>query len=584
MAERATEATLPDWWAERVAVSPGATVLRTAKREISYCELDHLSDRIASAAPSLGLSPRTTVAIQLPASAAFLALILGFAKAGVRCSLLSPGLRGRSLRHALQEVSTAALVTGPRGRDAAAGSGVSVDGIAVLALDGMSEDRQPLDDGGIGAVETWLEGARLQDALPDEVDRPGPDETLFYIFTSGTTGLPKATQCSHRRYVSGGIAEGIFLGLDQSDRVYVVLPMFHIAALSLIAAALSVSGAIFIRPRFSATSFWDDVREHRLTGFQYLGEIVRYLLAQPPKPDDREHTIRAMMGAGLSKEVWEAFVDRFGEIRIVEAYGSSEGVFGITNLDGVPGSVGRPAPAIEARLRIAAYDTVADELVRDADGRLIVCAEGEVGELIAKLEDASEFEGYSSAEATRAKLIEGAFADGDLWYRSGDLFRQTEGFYFFAGRLGETYRWKGENISALEVSEALETMDEIARAVVYPVLVTGHEGSAGMALIHLESGHSFDAEALYARITAELPASALPLFVRVGDPERDGALTETYKIGVAALKREGYARREGGDQIYLLDARNATYVELDRNSLEAAGLPEFAEHTKPTEA
>lgn len=576
MGERLRSVSLARWWTDRVAQSRDNVVLETDLRTLTYGEVDVLTSRIAQSIEQLGVSSGDVVAIQLPSSGAFLALILGASKVGVRLSLLSPGLRGRSLRHALEEVPPRLVFTTPAAHEAI-GKLDDFERPAIVELDVEATATDSKTDSGLGEVEAWLRrfdsaAAGAPDWAPAGLTQR-PDETLFYIFTSGTTGLSKATQCSHGRYVAGGTSEGVLFDMEEDDCMYVFLPMFHIAALSSIGAALSVGGSVAIRPRFSASRFWDDVRRFSATQFQYLGEIIRYLLARPPLVDDRDNTLKAILGAGLTKENWEAFDERFGPLRVVESYGSSEGVIGIINLDGVPGSVGRPPAPAARRLRLARYDRNTEEHERDSSGRLVACAEGEVGELLARLEDRSEFEGYSSEEATRSKFLEDAFEEGDLWYRSGDLFREEAGYFYFVSRLGDTYRWKGENVSATEVTNAITTCDFVAHAVVYPVQVPGHEGSAGMALVTLAGDHTFSGEALFSAVEAELPAHAFPLFVRLGDGR--SALTETYKLGLAALEAQGYSPGLTDDPLFLLHASKKRYVPLTEAVLAEAGLPAF---------
>ncbi len=558
---------LPEWWERRAEKAGDRPLIKRDTHSLSYREFDALTRRIAARGHALGIGTGDTIAISLPACAAFLALVLGLSRLGARFSLLSTGLRGRSLRHALEEVPSTHLFTDPSGDRAVA----DLDGFASpprIVLDLENGGGAWLPDSGLTGVEDWLEG-NASSVPPTAPPRPA-DETLFYIFTSGTTGLPKATQCSHRRYIAGGTSEGALLDLQPDDCMYVVLPMFHIAALSAIGAALSSEASLVIRPRFSASRFWDDVRRFDATAIQYLGEILRYLLAQPPSANDRPNPLRAMIGAGLSARVWRAFVERFGPIEIVESYGSSEGVIGLINLDQVPGSVGRPAPDVAARLRIVRLDPDTEEPIRDASDGLVLCDEGESGELISRLEERSEFEGYSSAKATASKLIDDAFEKGDLWYRSGDRFRCRSGFYFFVSRLGDTFRWKGENVSAQEVARALEAQSGVAHATVYAVRVPEHEGAAGMAMIALDAGASFDPAGLVSGLGRELPPHALPLFLRVGDGR--SVLTETYKLGVAALKRQGYDSALVPDPLYLLDTDAREYVPLSHDRLTAAGI------------
>lgn len=581
IAERISDATLGGWWQERLRLAPERPAIRTDARVLDYQSFDAFVARVAYWAREAGLRPGDAVALQLPASPAFLALILGLAEAGARLSLLGTALRGRSLAHALHEIPVALVVTTAEVAPELERLGVLPAGAirvldpidALEALDALLErDGVPTSalDAALAARVAGIAGAGPATAIVAN-DSISPDDTLFYIFTSGTTGLPKATRCSHRRYLAGAISEGVLLEMDATDCMYVVLPMFHIAALSAIGAALSVSASIAIRERFSASRFWTDVHAFGATTFQYLGEVLRYLLARPPSPLDRPNPLRAMIGAGVDARVGNAFEARFGPVRIVESYGSSEGVIGIFNLDGVVGSVGRAAPELAGRLALARVDAARDALVRNAAGRLIRCEPGEAGELLARLADRSEFEGYSSAEATRSKLLENAFEDGDLWYRSGDLFREREGYYFFVARLGDTYRWKGENVSAQQVAEAIEGFEPVAHAVVYGVEVPGHEGRAGMALVAFAAGRAFDGEALVDHLARELPAFAWPLFVRLGDGR--AVLTDTYKLGLADLKRQGYAPERVGDPLYVLDAAARRYVELTDSTLARLGLP-----------
>ncbi|MFO0691630.1 MAG: AMP-binding protein [Myxococcota bacterium] len=590
IAERVSDATLGEWWAERVRLAADRPVVRTDDRVLTYHDFDRLVARVAFWARATGLRPGDTVGLQLPASPAFLALILGLAEAGARLSLLGTGLRGRSLAHALDEVPVARLVTTPEIASEIARGTAQADAarpplaIHTLELDAREgrapEDgdhaRDPLDAldrllAREGVPESATAAALAARAQEASRTKPSPDDTLFSIFTSGTTGLPKATRCSHRRYLAGAISEGVLLEMDERDCMYVVLPMFHIAALSATGAALSVCASVAIRERFSASHFWADVHAFGATTFQYLGEVLRYLLAQPPSPLDRPNPLRAMIGAGVDARVGHAFEARFGPVRIVESYGSSEGVIGIFNLDGVVGSVGRAAPELAGRLALARVDASRRELVRDAAGRLVRAAEGEAGELLARLADRREFEGYSSAEATRAKVLESAFEPGDLWYRSGDLFREREGYYFFVARLGDTYRWKGENVSTQQVAEAIEGFEAVAHAVVYGVPVPGHEGRAGMALVALEAGRSFDGAALCAHLAGELPAFAWPLFVRLGDGR--AVLTDTYKLGLADLERQGYDPARVTDPLFVLDAAARCYVPSTPATLARLGLP-----------
>jgi fatty-acyl-CoA synthase len=579
IAGRLTDADVAHWWHERVRAAPDRTAVRADDTTLSYRELDHLVALAVRWGRACGLRDGDTVALQLPTGPAFLVVVLAMAEIGASMSLLGTGLRGRSLRHALAEVPPALVVSTSDRRDEILATGiVTADRLHELTLTGSSGE----DD--LAALRNLLAplatGAPAPELAIDRARPPArPDETLFSIFTSGTTGLPKATRCSHRRYLVSATSEAVLLGMDADACMYVVLPMFHIAALSAIGAALGVNASVAIRPRFSARSFWDDVHRFSVTHFQYLGEILRYLLARPAGPHDRPNTMQAMIGAGADERTWRAFVERFGAIGIIESYGSSEGVIGVYNLDGVIGSVGRPAPDLAPRLAIVRTAPTDEGLARDEHGRLARCAAGEPGELIARLDDRSQFEGYSSEAATNARLLTDAFAPGDLWYRSGDLFREHDGYLYFVARLGDTFRWKGENVSSQQVADAICDLSEVAHAVVYGVEVPGQDGRAGMALVTITAGASLDGARLHDHLAAQLPAPAIPLFVRLGDGA--ASLTDTYKIGIARLVREGYATDLTTDPILVLDPTERRYVPLTGDALRRAGIAPAAPTDHP---
>jgi fatty-acyl-CoA synthase len=287
-----------------------------------------------------------------------------------------------------------------------------------------------------------------------------------------------------------------------------------------VGAALYAGATLALRRKFSAREFWNDVREYDVTHFQYIGEICRYLLNQPPRPDDRQHRMRAMIGNGLRADVWAPFVERFGVEKVIEFYGATEGNAPIINLENKLGSVGRwPLKAL-TNARLIRYDLDADEPLRGPGGLCVECAPGETGELVGRIPEAANdargrFEGYTSKEATDRKVLHDVFAKGDAWFRSGDLLRQdAEGFFYFVDRIGDTYRWKGENVSTQEVAEALSSFPGLELVNVYGVQVPGQDGRAGMAALLMAPGRAFDGAAFWRHVDEALPRYAAPLFVR----------------------------------------------------------------------
>jgi fatty-acyl-CoA synthase len=332
-----------------------------------------------------------------------------------------------------------------------------------------------------------------------------------------------------------------------------------------VGAVLASGASLALRRRFSASAFWDDVREFDATHFQYIGEFCRYLLSQPPRPNDREHRIRAIIGNGLRADVWAPFQERFGIPRIVEFYGATEGNVPIVNFENKVGSVGRYPFKALSNARLVRYDVEADAPVRDARGLCVECSPGEAGELVGRIPERSDdprgrFEGYTSKEATDRKVLRDVFKPGDAWFRTGDLLRQdAQGFFYFVDRIGDTFRWKGENVSTQEVAEALSSLSELVLANVYGVRVEGHDGRAGMAALLLAPGEVFDGSRFYAHVDSVLPRYAAPLFVRLLS---DVEMTGTLKLRKVNLQEEGFDPGRVPDPLFFRDDAARAYVAL----------------------
>ncbi|HXZ85813.1 MAG TPA: AMP-binding protein, partial [Myxococcota bacterium] len=394
--------------------------------------------------------------------------------------------------------------------------------------------------------------------------RTGDD--LFYIYTSGTTGLPKAARFSHLKFITAGTAARL-VGFDQNGVMYCALPLYHSAGGCMaVGAALLSGGTLALRRRFSAREFWGDVRRQRATSFQYIGEFCRYLLNQPPDAQDGQHELQFCIGNGLRPDIWEEFRDRFRLPRIVEFYGATEGNVSLVNLDNKLGSVGRIPTRLLMDARLVRYDVERDEHPRDAQGRLIECKPDEVGELIGGLprragDNRGRFEGYTSREATERKILRNAFESGDAFFRTGDLLRRdAQGYFYFVDRIGDTFRWKGENVSTQEVAEALVHFPGVEMANVYGVAVPGADGRAGMVALVLGPQAEFDPRAFYAHAVTALPAYATPVFVRL---QHEAELTGTFKLRKVELQHDGYDPARVRDPLYVRDDGARCYVPLD---------------------
>jgi len=415
--------------------------------------------------------------------------------------------------------------------------------------------------------------AELPATDPDPDLRKGlvAGDDLLQVYTSGTTGLPKAAHLSHMRFLGVGDGMSAIAGYGPDDVIAAVLPLYHGAAgMVVVSCALSQGATVALGRRFSATRFWDDARRQHTTAFQYIGEICRYLLARPPREDDREHSIRVMMGAGLGADIWTAFRERFGIERILEGWSSTEANTNLINLDGKVGSCGRIPFKERHNGRLVRDDVETESNPRTPDGFDVECAPGQVGEFIGMIPNlpdsgAGRFEGYTSPEETERKILRDVFVRGDAWYRSGDLLRADEdGYYYFVDRIGDTFRWKSENVSTQEVAEVLGPFPGLEIANVYGVTVAGHEGRAGMAALVLARGERFDGRAFYEFTSERLPSYAAPVFVRlVEQPD----LTTTFKLRKVDLQRQGYDPRQVGDPLFVRDDRAGAYVPLTEDNL-----------------
>jgi fatty-acyl-CoA synthase len=328
-----------------------------------------------------------------------------------------------------------------------------------------------------------------------------------------------------------------------------------------VGAALLSGGSLVISRRFSAKRFWSDCTQHDVTAVQYIGELCRYLLNSPTHPDERRHKIRLALGNGLRPEVWKPFQDRFGISRIIEFYGATEANMAIFNLEGRVGAVGHLPNFVRRALgvEIARFDVDAQEVLRGAEGFCLPARADEPGELLLRVSKTARFEGYTDAAATQKKILRDVFRKGDVYFRTGDLLRIDEdGFYYFVDRIGDTFRWKGENVSTSEVAEVLSVATGIEEANVYGVEIPGTDGRAGMAAI--VTNDEFDLENLGRVVTEGLASYARPIFLRIL-PKME--ITGTFKHRKIDLVTEGFDPARLSDPIYFLDPTKGLYAPLD---------------------
>jgi fatty-acyl-CoA synthase len=531
---------------------PDRTLLRFEHETVTYGEFNAMANAFAAVFRLAGVS-REPVAVMMENSPVLLAAQAAVAKVGAIGALVNTHLSGASLSHVLLSSKARHVFVDasclPRVVALSECAGLTVWSQGDPAE--LPPHVEPLD-AALAAAD------RSEPAMPDVRCR----DVFLYIYTSGTTGYPKAAIVRHGRYIISGIGLSGLLGIDADDVLYAPLPLYHGESNFVgFSVALRVGGTFASRRRFSASEFLDDVRRHSATAFVYVGELCRYLLRQPPTPYDRDHRLRLAVGAGLRPDIWEEFQQRFGIARIVEMYGATEGNVSLMNREGRVGSVGRPHPFQHSQVRLARYDVAKGELARGPDGFLVPCAVDEPGELLGRVSRRGPmpYDGYSDSRASEAKVIRNAFRRGDAYFRSGDILRRDrDGYFYFVDRVGDTFRWKGENVATQEVAEILNGAPGVSETNVYGVQVPGSDGRAGMAALVLEPDTRFDPVAFYAH-AEQLPTYARPLFVRIVHAMD---VTGTLKQRKVDLQRQGYDPNACDGPLYVRDDAQRRYVPL----------------------
>lgn len=548
---------VPDHIERTVDAYPDRVMAYTDEGEIRYAQFDAYANQVASWALAQGLKPGDCVALLMGNKWQYIAIWFGLSKVGVTASLLNNQLAGKSLAHCLNVGESAHLI-------------VDAD---------LFDNYTSACDHDCDAVVPWIYGdapegvasftdtiAGCGDERPDTALRAEVknSDTALKMFTSGTTGLPKAALVTHIRalYYLNAFAATSKSSLD--DRMYLVLPLYHATGgLCGVGCALSYGGALIIRDRFSASAFWPDVKHFKATQFMYVGELCRFLVNSPEAPEEKEHSLRVAIGNGMRRDVWDAFQARFNLPWIIEFYGSTEGNVGLVNATNFPGAVGRVPGYLKSRFNVelVRFDIDTEMPVRDENGRCIVCGPDEVGEAVGRIDPNDSrfrFDGYGSKADTEKKILRDVFKPGDAWFRTGDLMsRDKLGHFFFVDRVGDTFRWKSENVATGEVAEALN-VPGIEQANVYGVEVDGHAGRAGMAAI-VGQPDAIDLDSLHAHVHDSLPAYARPLFLRL---QEQTDTTGTFKFRKVDLVKDGFNPQKIDEPLFFDHPSLGRYVPL----------------------
>jgi fatty-acyl-CoA synthase len=536
------------------------TALSSPEALLTYAQLGARCNQYSRWGISHGLEGGDVVALLMQNCAQYIAVWLGLSRIGVTVALINSQLVGDVLAHSIKIAGPKFLITDADLAPRVGPIRVQLPAQLKYRVQGTSRgDFVPLDPE-IGAFT----GEQL---TAKERTVPPLDSTALYIYTSGTTGLPKAAKVSHYRLMQWSQWFAGMMDTQPSDRMFNCLPLYHsVGGVVANFATLVSGGTVVLRPRFSASDFWRDVHDEGCTLFQYIGELCRYLVNTPYQPIETQHVLRMACGNGLRPEVWDRFKARFRIPRILEYYASTEGNFSLYNCEQQPGAIGRIPAFLSDRLPVALlrFDAERSEPWRNAQGLCERCAADEVGEAVGFIppdnRHAGRFEGYAQEEASARKVLHNVFNAGDAWYRTGDLMRRDQhGFYYFVDRVGDTYRWKGENVSTAEVLSALTACRGVIDGVVYGVTVPGSDGRAGTAALVVEK--DFDVARFREEAASRLPPYARPVFLRILSSLE---ATGTFKPRKQELIQQGFNPERISDPLYFDDARLQRYVPLDK--------------------
>jgi acyl-CoA synthetase (AMP-forming)/AMP-acid ligase II len=535
---------------ERLHADAQGLALRYGDERFTWRDVERRSNQYARFFRKHGIGQGDVVCLLMDNRPDYLFVVLGLSRLRAVSALINTNVVGPGLVHAIEIAKAKLVVVGAEHAGALAEVAASFTGIPLLCHAESPSEQIP-------AAFERINGLVLAepDTRPAGLSTPDSMDTMCYIYTSGTTGLPKAAIIANKRWLAAAyLFGGAIMDARPTDIIYVALPLYHSSAMFAGFGATLVSGAaLAMRRKFSASQFWDDVRRYDASIFLYIGELCRYLLNTPKSSSERSHRLRLGVGNGLRPDIWAEFQGRFGVPLIREFYGATEGNAPIVNFSGRQGMIGR----LSLGQVVVRCDEATGQIWRNARGFCEPVAVGQKGILLGQINKLFSFDGYVDRAATNQKIVKNAFRRGDRYFNSGDLLMLHEhGWVSFADRIGDTFRWKGENVSTNEVAEVLNRAEGVLETNVYGVAVTGAEGRAGMASVN--AGGELDLEAFSRYVCAKLPAYQRPYFLRV---QNDMQITGTFKHQKVDYREQGYDPHKVSDPLYFLDGDH--YVPID---------------------
>ncbi|NWN91244.1 long-chain-acyl-CoA synthetase [Marinobacter adhaerens] len=528
-------------------------------RRITWGEFNAWSNRIAAFFLARGLKKGDSIAVLLENRPELLAVVTGAAKIGVACAMMNTSQKGRVLEHSAGLVSPKMVVVGEElvATFDAVKANLEFDHPSPFLFVADSNTLETFGNAPSDYINMAQEVSTCSSDNPVLTDPPRMGDTAIFLYTSGTTGLPKAAPGSHNKFLKAYGGFGLMsLSLTPEDVFYCTLPLYHGTGLVVCWGATLAGGSAFaLRRKFSASAFWDDVRHYNATTFGYIGELCRYLLNQPPSEQDRNHRLTKMLGNGLRPSIWKEFKDRFGIETISELYASSEGNIGFSNFFNMDNTVGLST----APYKLVKFHDGTRDPIRDDNGRMQEVVKGEPGLLIGEITKKWFFEGYTQKEATEKSILRDAFKDGDAWFNTGDVLKDIGCRHLqFVDRMGDTFRWKGENVSTNEVENIIDGSGMVKEAIVYGVEIPNTNGKAGMVTL-VPSGNNFDPDKLLSYLQDNLPAYAVPVFMRVTDAIDT---TGTFKYRKVDIQNAGYSLDRPHEEVFAWLPKTEGYTLL----------------------
>ncbi|APV37278.1 long-chain-acyl-CoA synthetase [Acinetobacter soli] len=544
--------------------NPDGAALLFEDERYTYQELNEWSNQIAHYYLSLGARKGDVIAVMLENRSELLATVIALAKIGVTIALVNTSQTGKVLSHSINLVKPIALIFGDEVHhcidEIRADLNINEDRFHWFADQATRQDVGTAPHGYINLAEQIDHFPKFNPPTTHTVQ--GKDG-LFYIYTSGTTGLPKAVIFTHSRWTLAYGTYGHVLDLNPDDVMYVTLPLYHATGIVVCwCGVIAGSATLALRRKYSTSAFWKDVQKFNASAIGYVGELCRYLMDAPATELDRSHRVTKMIGNGMRPNIWDKFKQRFGVDEILELYASSEGNVGFSNIFNFDNTVGfSPTP-----YAVIAFDKEKNEPIRDKDGFCQKVKTGEVGLLVGKITRRSPFDGYTDPEKNKAVILKNVLKNGDAYFNTGDLVRDI-GFRHaqFVDRLGDTFRWKGENVSTTEVENMLCEHDKIVEAVVYGVEIPHTNGRAGMAAITLADHAELndqDLSHMASTFKKCLPAYAVPVFLRVQETVET---TGTFKYQKNKLKEQAFDPNKTEERLLVLLPGESAYCDVTKD-------------------